>query len=77
MISHFCIFDKILNGNVLDDVSKWKSSGFSFIPGTIAFTIESLNCLCSSILSLVNIGASRIQTKMNEYGDFLVPETQP
>ena len=39
-------------------VTKWSSSGFSSISRAKAFTIESIICLYSSTLSLVNIGAS-------------------
>ena len=54
---------------------QWKSSGFSLVSGTKVFTIESIDCLYLSTLSLVNIGYQRT-TKMNEYGDFLAPEIQ-
>ena len=45
-------------------VTKWKSSGFLFISGAKTFTIESINFLYSSTLTLVNIGTSR--THKNE-----------
>ena len=51
-------------------VTKLKSSGFLFISGAKAFTIESINFLYSSTLTLVNIGTSRT------HKNFLVPEIQ-
>ena len=45
-------------------VTKLKSSGFLFISGAKAFTIESINFLYSSTLTLANIGTSR--THKNE-----------
>ena len=58
-ISNFFICDKILNDCAWYVITKWKSSGFSFISWTKAFTVESINCLYSSTLSLVGIDTRR------------------